>query len=106
MTLAEGIGDNLPFSKLYASHCASIDAILKYGTKTQKEITCLDSVAGIFTPFSLESGLKMNEEQHINGKINIQGRGRHKVGQGSPVYGQNSLVSWEQSGFRTGLSTD
>ena len=74
MTLAEGIGDNLPFSKLYASHCASIDTILKYGTKSQKEITCLDSVAGIFTPFSLQSGLKMNEENLINGKINIQGR--------------------------------
>ena len=89
MTLAEGIGDNLPFSKLYASHCASIDAILKYGTKTQKEITCLDSVAGIFTPFSLESGLKMNEEQHINGKINIQGKGRRRVWRGSPVFGQD-----------------
>ena len=79
MTLAEGIGDNLPFSKLYASHCASIDAILKYGTKTQKEITCLDSVAGIFTPFSVQSGLKMNEDDLINGKINIQGKGRRKV---------------------------
>ena len=73
MTLAEGIGDNLPFAKLYASHCASIDTILKYGTKNQKEITCLDSVAGIFTPFSVQPGLKMDKDNLISGKINMQG---------------------------------
>ena len=72
--MAEGIGDNLPFSKLYASHCASIETILKYGTKTQKEITCLDSVAGIFTPFSVQPGLKMNEDDLINGRKKIVGK--------------------------------
>ena len=79
MTLAEGIGDNLPFSKLYASHCASIDTILKYGTKNQKEITCLDSVAGIFTPFSVQPGLKMTKDNLISGKIKIQGKDSRKT---------------------------
>ena len=77
-TLAEGLSNNLPAARLFAHHSASVDLILKYGSDKQKELVCLDAVAGILTPFATKGEIELENGQ-INGSLMVPGAYLDKV---------------------------
>ena len=72
-SLIEGMGDNLPCSRVYARHQSAISMLLKCGTQKQKDAACLDAVAGMMTSFEVDGKLKLDSDQTINGEIIIGG---------------------------------
>ena len=78
VALAEGLGNNLNLSNVFAHHSAAIDFILKYGSQNQRQIISMDAIAGFMTSFSSSDSLKVHNEM-VTGNIEIVGAALNNI---------------------------